>query len=158
MMKIGVISDTHGDRFCIEQAVVALGPVDMWLHAGDHSQDARVLTELTGLPVVSVAGNCDGYAAAKPDEYFTFEGWNFWLTHGHRHHVREGHADLLYWAKQYEIQAVIYGHTHIPAICWEDDLLIFNPGSASRPRGGFPASCGLITVSPQAITPQIVEL
>jgi putative phosphoesterase len=157
-MKIGVISDTHGDRRCIERAVARVGTTDFWLHAGDHSWDSLSLAELTGLPVASVAGNCDGAAAAKPDEFLEFAGCRIWLTHGHRHHVREGHDDLLFWARKYEVQIVIYGHTHIPEIHWDQDLLIFNPGSASRPRGGFPASCGLITVSPQIVTPRIIEL
>ncbi|KYZ76651.1 phosphodiesterase [Anaerosporomusa subterranea] len=157
-MKIGVISDTHGDRRSIERAVARVGTTDFWLHAGDHGQDSRSLVELTGLPVVSVTGNCDGRTEAKPDEFLEFEGYRIWLTHGHRNHVREGHADLLFWARKYEVQAVIYGHTHIPEVHWEQDLLIFNPGSASRPRGGFPASCGLLIVSSQIITPQLIEL
>lgn len=157
-MKIGVISDTHGDRRCIERAIEKTGTTDIWLHAGDHSQDAWVLSELTGLPVIAVAGNCDARTTAKPDEFPIFEGWSFWLTHGHRQHIHEGYADLLYWMRKYEVQAVIYGHTHIPVIYWEHDLLLFNPGSASRPRGGFSASCGLITVSSETITPQIIEL
>lgn len=157
-MKIGVISDTHGDLRCIERAVARVGTTDFWLHAGDHSRDSRSLAELTGLPVVSVAGNCDGGTEAKPDEFLEFESCRIWLTHGHRNHVREGHGDLLFWARKYEVQTVIYGHTHIPEVHWEKDLLIFNPGSASRPRGGFPASCGLLTISAQIITPQIIEL
>jgi putative phosphoesterase len=158
-MKIGVISDTHGDRRCIERAVSMVGIVDLWLHAGDHSQDSRKLAELTGLPVISVVGNCDGRTEAKPDEFIEFEGCRIWLTHGHRYHVREGQADLLFWARHYEVQAVIYGHTHIPEVFWDQDLLLFNPGSASHPRGGFPASCGLITLlSLKLISAEIIEL
>jgi len=59
-MNIGVISDTHGDAAAIRRVVAAVGPVDMWLHAGDYSKDANILAALTGLPVTAVAGNCDG--------------------------------------------------------------------------------------------------
>ncbi|MCX7781368.1 MAG: metallophosphoesterase family protein, partial [Negativicutes bacterium] len=52
-MRIGVISDTHGNATAIRKAVIAAGPVDMWLHAGDFSQDANVLADLSGLPVTA---------------------------------------------------------------------------------------------------------
>ena len=158
-MKIGVISDTHGDRHSLEKAVSRMGVVDLWLHAGDLSQDGRILGELSGLPVVAVAGNCDGRTAAMPDEFAEFAGSRLWLTHGHHYQVRRGLAELQFWARRYEVQAVIYGHTHLPSIHWDQDLLLFNPGSASQPRGGFSASCGLLTVSTTGqITPLIIEL
>ena len=158
MKRIGVISDTHGDRRAIEKAVKRVGAVELWLHAGDLSQDSRLLAELTGLPVVAVSGNCDGRVDAKPDEFVDFADWRIWLTHGHRYHVRDGRNDLLFWARHFAVQAVIYGHTHIPDTHWEQDLLIFNLGSASRPRGGFPASCGLITIEDTKLVPLILEL
>ena len=158
MVRIGVISDTHGDRNSIEQAATLTGAVDIWLHAGDYSRDSRLLAALTGAPVVAVAGNCDRTIDARPDEFLEFEGCPIWLTHGHRYHVREGHANLLFWARQYNVRLVIYGHTHIPIIAWEQDLLIFNPGSAAYPRGGSAASCGVITVAASVITPLIIEL
>ncbi|HWR55298.1 MAG TPA: metallophosphoesterase family protein, partial [Negativicutes bacterium] len=35
-MRIGIVSDTHGDQRAIKQVVAQVGPVDLWLHAGDH--------------------------------------------------------------------------------------------------------------------------
>jgi putative phosphoesterase len=158
-MKIGVISDTHGDHRALEKAVSRTGVVDLWLHAGDLSQDGRILGELCGLPVVSVAGNCDGRTEAKLDEFIEVAGSRLWLTHGHHYEVRHGNTHLKFWARRYEIQVVIYGHTHLPDIHWDQDLLLFNPGSASQPRGGFSASCGLLTISDAGqIMPVIIEL
>jgi putative phosphoesterase len=158
-MKIGVLSDTHGDRKAIEQAVKAVGAADLWLHAGDHCQDSRKIRELTGMPVVTVLGNCDGYASAKPDEFIDLPGCRIWLTHGHRYNVRDGRDELLYWARTFTAQVVVYGHTHIPDVFWDQDLLVFNPGSASRPRGGFAAGCGLLTLSSAGVvSPMIIEL
>ena len=83
-MLIGVISDTHGDHGAIERAVTAAGTVDMWLHGGDYSQDSHYITKITGLPVIAVRGNCDGYPDAKVDEYIDVGAVKIWLTHGNR--------------------------------------------------------------------------
>lgn len=158
-MKIGVISDTHGDWLSIERAIARAGKVDMWLHAGDLSQDGRFLAELSGVPVTSVAGNCDGHTAAKPDEFIESGGVKIWLTHGHRYNVRDGHRELLFWAQRYEVQTVVYGHTHIPETHWDQDVLVFNPGSASRPRGGFPASFGILEItSAGLVVPETIQI
>lgn len=145
-MKIGVMSDTHGDVAAIRRAVIAAGPVDCWLHGGDYSQDSHFLEEFTGLPVTAVQGNCDGSVAAKLDEYIEAGPVKIWLTHGHRYPAKERVADLAWWGSQYGVQAVVYGHTHIPDITWRQELVIFNPGSPSRPRGGSKASCGILDI------------
>ncbi|MDU4960159.1 MAG: metallophosphoesterase [Sporomusaceae bacterium] len=156
MMQIGVISDTHGDRHGIERAALLAGPVDVWLHAGDHCRDSRLLAALTGVPVIAVAGNCDRPGEARPDEFLQFAGCPVWLTHGHRCQVELGHAELLFWARQYGVRLVIYGHTHIPVIAWEQDVLIVNPGSAAYPRGGSAAGCGLVVIDEAGIEPRLI--
>ena len=50
-MKIGVVSDTHGDLHALEAVLDQAGEVDLWLHAGDYSQDAPYIEEATGIPV-----------------------------------------------------------------------------------------------------------
>ena len=40
-MKIGLISDTHGNTAAIDQAVELAGEIDLWLHAGDMIHDAE---------------------------------------------------------------------------------------------------------------------
>ena len=39
---------------------------------------------------------------------------------------------------------LIFGHTHVPVLKKEDGVVYFNPGSPSYPKGGSPASFGLI--------------
>lgn len=39
---------------------------------------------------------------------------------------------------------LIFGHTHVPVLKKEDGVIYFNPGSPSYPKGGSPASFGLI--------------
>ena len=145
-MKIGVMSDTHGNIPAIRKAIAVSGPVDMWLHAGDFSQDANRLAEITGLPVVTVAGNCDGETTAKVDEFIEAAGKRIWLTHGHRYQARERAQELVWWSKQFGADIVVYGHSHRPEIREEENVLIFNPGSAAYPRQAKIPTVGLLEI------------
>jgi uncharacterized protein len=157
-MKIGVISDTHGNKASILRALEIAGPVDMWLHAGDFSQDAAFLAQETGLPVKAAAGNCDGITTAKVDEFITAGGKKIWLTHGHRYRSKERSAELISWGRQYAVDVVIYGHSHVADVTWADGLLVFNPGSTVHPRGGQGTSCGLLIISAGQIQASILPL
>lgn len=157
-MRIGVISDTHGDRASIKQAVKVVPNADMWLHAGDYSQDAAYLASLVAVPVFAAKGNCDGQTSAKIDEFVEAAGKKIWLTHGHRYSVKQGTGDLIEWGMQYEVDIIIYGHTHIPDQLWCEGLLIFNPGSAAEPRVGF-GTCGVIEITNEGkVRGQIIEI
>jgi len=129
-MRIGVISDTHGDQATIRQVVKLRTDVDMWLHAGDCSQDAEYLRSLVAVPVFAARGNCDGHTTAQIDEFVETHGHRIWLTHGHHYNVKHSTQDLVQWGKHHEVDTVIYGHTHVPDNHWCEGILIFNPGSA----------------------------
>ena len=38
---------------------------------------------------------------------------------------------------------MLYGHTHIPVCHKKNDIIFFNPGSTSIPKGGNKASFGI---------------
>ena len=159
-MKIGVISDTHGDLAAMRRAVTTIGYVDCWLHAGDYSKDRFFLADLTGIKVYAVKGNCDFHEeeTALLDEYITIENTKIWLTHGHNYEAKNREVELAWWAKQYEANVVVYGHSHIPYNNYIDNILIFNPGSPFRPRGGTKHSCGIITINPKGLKGEIIEI
>ncbi len=157
-MRIGVLSDSHGSQSAIARAVAAAGPVSMWLHAGDYSRDARLLAALTGLPVTTVAGNCDGVTDAKIDEFIAAGGRKIWLTHGHRYQAKERSGELLWWGRQYGVDVVVYGHSHVPDVSRHDGVLLFNPGGAVHPRGGHPPSCGVLTIDRDKVAAEIIEI
>lgn len=158
-MRIGVISDTHGDTAALRQAVAQLEAVDAWLHAGDYYADGAVLARLTGLPVTAVAGNCDGRGAGPTESFPVFGQVKIWLTHGHRYCVKYGLTELVQQAQQYGVSVVVYGHTHRAAVDRLEGLLLFNPGSVSLPRGDRTPTCGLLTLgSDGAVEAQIVPL
>jgi uncharacterized protein len=155
-MRIGVISDTHGDKKRIQQVVERAGSVALWLHAGDYYQDAAYLAELTGTPVHAVTGNCDGRGVGTPDLFLTLEGKHLMLTHGHCYRVKDGLQDLVWWGKQYEADIVIFGHTHQSVIQYEDGLVLMNPGSTTSPRGRASASFGLLELIHGEVRPTII--
>lgn len=157
-MRIGLISDTHGDGAAMRKTVKQAGPVELWLHAGDHARDAEYLHDLTGMPFYAASGNCDPRSADPPDQFIQLEGWHIMLTHGHRYQVKHGLRELIWWAKQYEANVVIFGHTHKPVVEQGAGLMIINPGSPSMPRGGSIASFGILELSSTGMNPVIVEL
>lgn len=156
-MIIGVISDSHGDFAAIEKAAAAVGAADLWVHAGDCSEDGDHLRKLTSAPVISVKGNCDCSSDAKIDEFFEAGGKSFWLTHGHRHRVKLGISELKWWGRQYQVDVIIYGHSHIPQINKDDGILIFNPGSAAYPLHSKRPTCGVIVVNDHSLEAEIIE-
>jgi len=141
-MRIGVMSDTHGDQATIRQLAKSFTHVDMWLHAGDCSQDAEYLGNLVTVPVFAAKGNCDGQTMAKIDEFVEVPGHKIWLTHGHRYGVKQNIHELVRRGKLHGVDVVIYGHTHIPDNHWCEGILIFNPGSAYGSR----ATCGFLDI------------
>ena len=151
-MKILVLSDSHSSRSFMRMAVERLKP-DMILHLGDYYDDGEVLHEEFPGPVFyQVPGNCDRYRCPPwAAEVMTVPagGLRLYLTHGHRHGVKQSITRLLADARAARADAVLYGHTHV-ANCYQepDGLWVLNPGSC----GYFGGSVGLIEIEKQKIT------
>ena len=60
-MKIGIISDTHGDIRSIDKAIPYLKECDLIIHAGDYIDDSEYIHYATDVEVKCVKGNCDLY-------------------------------------------------------------------------------------------------
>lgn len=96
--------------------------------------------------IIAVRGNCD----SEVDQmllHFPIEAtWQqvllndcrLFLTHGHHYH-----PDKLPPLRAGDV--FVYGHTHIPQAEKRGNIYLFNPGSASLPKGGYPASFGMLT-------------
>jgi len=132
-MTLGVISDTHGDRAAIRRAMAAAGEVDGWIHLGDHYRDAAILKE-SGCEVFAVAGNCD--YGGESELVLGVVGTKLLLTHGHMYGVAFSLDKLCYRAEELGCSAALFGHTHIQLLEEGGEVLLLNPGSPSRPRGG----------------------
>lgn len=135
-MKIGIVSDSHGDIYRFEDMLAHPGAEDaeLWLHAGDFAPDADYLETLTGKRVVRVLGNCDFHAANIYEETVVEAGGHrIFLTHGHLFNVRFDTAMLAAAAREAGADIAVYGHTHV-ALEEHGAVMVLNPGSIARPR------------------------
>ena len=155
-MKIGVLSDSHS-RHSALRGLIALGPIDMLFHLGDHCSDLS--EEAVGkIPFYRVRGNCD-FSGSIP-YFLTLDlgGRRFFLTHGHLLGVKTGVGRLICKAKEIGADAVLFGHTHMPMQENEQGILLLNPGSVGLPRGGRPASAAILHIENGQIFPQILSI
>lgn len=142
-MKILVLSDSHASLSFMRRCIEATWP-DAVIHLGDYYGDGQTMQEeYPHIPFHQVPGNCDMHRGWIPDpetRLIELGGVRMLITHGHRHGVKMGLYRLLADARASNVQAVLYGHTHMAHCQQEDGLWILNPGAASW--GG---SAGLIT-------------
>ena len=146
-MKILVLSDSHSTLSFMRRCIGSVKP-DAIIHLGDHFDDgAAMQEEYPCIPMVQVPGNCDRYRCppGQPEIVITrIGGVDLYLTHGHKHSVKSYLGALLRDARKAKVQAVLYGHTHVPDCHREEDgLWVLNPGSC----GYFGGSAGLLEVS-----------
>jgi hypothetical protein len=93
-MRLLVVSDTHGNRAGILQALAEAGKIDMLLHCGDGASDACVAQSLIDGGAYAVRGNCD-FAAGDPyQRVLAVEDKKILILHGHRQRVKETLFDL----------------------------------------------------------------
>lgn len=143
-MKVAVIADTHGKY---DHLIDPLKEIDLSyiIHLGDFVEDGKILSELTGIPLIIVKGNNDYLAYTEPEQLFTdIDGKAFFICHGHRHNVYRGLNMLMISARQHGSEVVLFGHTHMYHEEIIDNILVLNPGSASYPRGGDAASIAIL--------------
>ena len=141
-MLLLVFSDTHGVTNLMHDAIARHRP-DAVVHLGDCYRDcAELERRFPNTQLFAVAGNCD-FAAAAPDTLsFRLGGVGFFATHGHRYRVKlEPSCDALCNAASLAgADVALFGHTHIPDLRRERQLLLLNPGSSglgTRPTYGY---------------------
>ena len=154
-MRIGVISDTHGDRFAITRALSALPDVDAWIHLGDVVGDAKAIAAKCAIPVHCIRGNCDFDFSIPQEEILEFGGVKMLICHGHQYGVRYDRTRLFYRAEECGCALALYGHTHISMLEASGAILALNPGSPSSPREGRAPSVALIRIENGEAYPEI---
>jgi putative phosphoesterase len=151
-LLLGVISDTHG--LLRPQTVAALRGSDLIIHAGDVG-NATIIDELRAIaPVFAIRGNIDTEPWAKrlPTSDVVEVGRLLFF------YVLHNIADLDLDPSTAGFAAVVYGHSHRPAIERRDGVLYLNPGSAGPRRFKLPVTVARVTISGGEIRPEIVEL
>ncbi len=160
--RIGVISDTHVPmrvRTLPDPLLAALAGLDHILHAGDLAEFS-VLDQLRQLaPVSAVAGNVDPYELKMelPRKLvIPFGRFRVGLIHGDGKGVSTKVRALKAFQDD-EIDALVFGHSHVPLIAHEGKMLLVNPGSATDPRAQPVASYAILDVA-ESITARLYAL
>jgi uncharacterized protein len=161
-MKIGLISDTHGDLDAFEKAYGILKDSDLIMHSGDlfyhglfnsikETYNPLELSKLINKikkPVIFSRGNCDSevdqlavdFNILDPVRIFYFNENIIYLHHGHCKKDEE----LLDLSRKFRFNIAVSGHTHIYRIEKKENVIFINPGSPSLPKGGNPPTIGEI--------------
>ncbi len=155
MIRLGLVSDTHG---WLDPRVLAAFAAEMPLagivHAGDIG-DVGIIDDLEMLapPVTAVLGNCDyGHVPGMPTEKIaraTVAGKSVLVVHDFA-----GLGPI-----PDDVDVVVRGHSHTPAVQWRDGVLIVNPGSASQRRHQPGCTVGVLEIDASGdISARIIEL
>jgi len=150
-MKILVLSDSHASLRLMRGFIRAVQP-DAVIHLGDFYDDGLAMAEeYSHIRFHQLPGNCDRYRAPRelpPVMYYDVCGVRLFMTHGHLHYVKSDTSRLIADARKAQVQAVLYGHTHV-AQCYResDGLWVLNPGTCGRGGG----TAGIIETEDKAI-------
>jgi len=129
LVKILVISDSHGNKGAIRKAVDLEVP-GIILHLGDHDSDCKTIEpEYPDIPFRCVRGNCDRSSTGADTDEFTLGGKRFYMTHGHLQRVKIGLSPVLKAASCRGADVLLFGHTHVPYYSVKENVTVVNPGS-----------------------------
>lgn len=156
-MIIAAVADTHGSTDLIINRLAKLKP-DHILFAGDYYKDGKVISRELKVPAHIVAGNCDVTHRVKQEEVITFMNQDIWLVHGHQYGVKRDLNRLYYRAREMDVDAVVFGHTHCPYCEKADGLWMINPGSPVRPRFQGYGSFALIEIDEYGLRASIIDI
>jgi putative phosphoesterase len=151
MLRIGLISDTHG--LLRPEALAFLDGSDHIVHAGDVGE-ASILDALAAIaPVTAIRGNVDTDAWARrlPDTTQAVVG-------GVAIYVLHDLAALDIEPRAHGIRVVVYGHSHKPLVSTRDGVLYVNPGSAGPRRFRLPITAAELLIDGSSVSPYVREL
>ncbi|MDI3518252.1 MAG: uncharacterized protein PWQ34_399 [Caldanaerobacter sp.] len=157
-MVVAVISDTHGIFTLVRNKLKEFKGLDYIFHLGDHAGDGIQLAKEFNIPLEYVKGNCDFPTKDEIEKIVEIEGKKILLTHGHRYYVKYEYDPILERGKELGVDAVFFGHTHVPMISRHEDILLLNPGSPSLPREGSKKTIALVTIDKTGIFPRLLNL
>jgi len=150
MLRIGLISDTHG--LLRPEVAAFLRGSDHIVHGGDIC-DPAIIAALEALaPVTAVRGNNDRgvwAASLRESELIAFGEIIVYAIHD------LAQIDLDPAAA--DVRVVVSGHSHRPLTEERDGVLYVNPGSAGPRRFTLPISAGELLIEGPRVTARTVE-
>lgn len=146
-MKITVVSDTHRNFDVLYEIVSRNQMSDLFIHLGDGEHEFEdVRSIFYDKAFVYVRGNND-WGDYPAYSRLSLGGHNFYICHGHNFDRYELKNFLSATAASNKCDIALFGHTHVPCSEELNGVHLFNPGSASLPRGNHPPSYGIIEIN-----------
>lgn len=178
-MKIGVIADTHIPdlrRSLPSRVMEIFSTVEIVLHAGDITTlDVLQQLQETVSLTFAVYGDHDSPEVKtylQESQVLEFGGLRVGLIHGHpepRNGINDRIQKILRrdpYHQEYlkfilsrfnNVDAIVFGHTHIPFAKVVDSVFLFNPGSINPSNGNDP-SVGLLEITTRGIRGRIIPI
>ena len=162
MFEIAVIADTHlprGRRRLPEDCLERIRAADLLIHAGDFST-AAAYEELAALgpPLVGVHGNVDDDELRRRlPESTVIEAEEVRIAVVHDAGAKRGRLARLRRTFA-DVDAVVFGHSHLPLHESEDGFQIFNPGSPTERRRAPSHTMGIAVVDGGEVAFRLVEV
>jgi putative phosphoesterase len=163
-VTLGVISDTHMPRFgkALPAALrdgFARERVDIIVHCGDIVDAIAIPWFEAVAPFEAVAGNNDSRELVRRfghKRILEFGAVRIGVTHGHEGTGRSTLARAENMFKDGRVNAVLFGHSHVPYCEWHGGVLYFNPGSPTDKRRQPNYSYGIIRIAKDTLEPRLV--
>lgn len=161
-LTIGIISDTHiytHSSRTLHPALIRFyrrADVDLMVHLGDVNSRI-VLDDLVEIaPLIAVSGNNDDdelQVILPQTTRFDVGKFSFGVIHGHGGRTARDVA-IKRWVGK--VDCVLFGHSHKPLMDKVEETTLFNPGSATERRWHPHFGVGLISVTEERFTPDLV--
>lgn len=150
LLKILVVSDTHGNHKLLENVLARENEVQYVFHLGDEHTDLDLHPEyLSGKTVVTVAGlyHSDYYSKGRLQKLI-LQQLPIYLTHVKNNFTINFNEKALY----------CYGHTHQPILEKAGKCIFLNPGHLKKEMDrGYPASSAIIEFTEKDLSIYIRE-
>ncbi len=161
-MTVAVVSDTHVPRFARRlpaalERVAAYRPAAI-LHCGDFTSLAAVTALQAIAPLDGVAGNNDGQELARRFgrcKIVTVEGVRIGIVHGDGPRGTTAARARAAFANE-EVDAVLFGHSHVPSCERSGERWFINPGSPTDKRRQPRFSFAVLRIDGTVLEPQLV--
>lgn len=151
MMRIGIISDTHG--LLRPEAIQRLAEAEHIIHAGDIGAPGVIEGLRRIAPTTAIRGNIDAGEWAKD-----YSDTEVVVLGGRALYVLHNLKDIKLDPAACSFDVVISGHSHRPKIETKNGVLYINPGSAGPRRFKLPIAVATLAFSDRVLLPRILEI
>ncbi len=147
MMKIVVVSDTHGNSVSLSKIINDESPFNFLFHCGDGIDDIERVNIKPDIRVLGVSGNMDAYSSSRFASHAVsdIDGRRFLILHGNIERAHDDLLGVLMAGRERGADIVVFGHTHRPFLSDADRPILFNPGPALN------GQYGIITIDENAM-------